>query len=171
MSILKLMENRYSCRRYSDKEVSEEDILKILEAGRVAPTSHNIQPQRIYVVRTEEGKKKLLKGMLYNFKAPYFIVCGYNSDEVYKNPLNNFKESGGVDVSIVMTHMMLMIEELGLGACWIGHINPEAIRKSMELPENIKIVGVFNLGHHREDDRPSKLHFRNRENREIVEFL
>lgn len=171
MSILDLMKNRYSCRRYSQEEVSEEDILKILEAGRVAPTSHNIQPQKIYVVNTEEGKKKLFKALKYNFKATCFMVCAYDFNEVYKNDLNDFKNSGDVDVSIVMTHMMLMAEEIGLGTCWIGHLDPEAIRKSLDLPENIKIVGVFNIGHHREDDRPSKLHFKNKSNEELVEFL
>ena len=50
MELLKLMSDRYTCRRYSEKDVKEEDLNKILEAGRVAPTSHNNQPQRIYVV-------------------------------------------------------------------------------------------------------------------------
>lgn len=39
MELLKLMSDRYTCRRYSEKDVKEEDLNKILEAGRVAPTS------------------------------------------------------------------------------------------------------------------------------------
>ena len=57
MDLLKLMGDRYSCRRYSQEVVKDEDILKILEAGRIAPTAHNNQPQRIYVVKSEEEKK------------------------------------------------------------------------------------------------------------------
>ena len=56
MDLLKLMGDRYTCRRYSNEDVKEEDLNKILEAGRIAPTSHNNQPQRIYVVRSEEAK-------------------------------------------------------------------------------------------------------------------
>ena len=56
MELLKLISDRYSCRRYSQEVVKDEDILKILEAGRIAPTAHNNQPQRIYVVKSEEGK-------------------------------------------------------------------------------------------------------------------
>ena len=59
MELLKLMSDRYTCRRYSEKGVGEEDLNKILEAGRVAPTSHNNQPQRIYVVKSEEAKRKI----------------------------------------------------------------------------------------------------------------
>ena len=61
MELLKLMSDRYTCRRYSEENIKEEDLNKILEAGRVAPTSHNNQPQRIYVVKSEEAKEKLMK--------------------------------------------------------------------------------------------------------------
>lgn len=55
------MGDRYSCRRYSAEFVKDEDIFKILEAARIAPTAHNEQLQRIYVVKSEEGKAKLMK--------------------------------------------------------------------------------------------------------------
>ena len=69
MELLKLMSDRYTCRRYSEKDVKEEDLNKILEAGRVAPTSHNNQPQRIYVVKSEEAKEKFI----HNLKLTVFI--------------------------------------------------------------------------------------------------
>lgn len=171
MSMLELMEARYSCRRYSDKVVSDGDISKILEAARVAPTAHNNQPQRIYVLKSEEAKSKLLKDFAYDYKAPCYIVCAYNVDEAWRNDLDGDRECGEIDISIVMTHMMLMAEELGLGACWIGRFNPETVKKNLEITGNIKIVGIFSLGYHREDDRPSKLHSINKENKDVVEIL
>lgn len=171
IELLKLMSDRYTCRRYSEKDVKEEDLNKILEAGRVAPTSHNNQPQRIYVVKSEEAKEKLMKDFAYNYKAPCYLVCGYNVDEVWRNDLDGDRESGDIDVSIVMTHMMLMAEELGLGACWIGRITPELVKKNLDIPENVKVVAVLSLGYHREDDRPSKLHTIRRSNEELVKFL
>ena len=147
MDLLKLMGDRYTCRRYSNEDVKEEDLNKILEAGRIAPTSHNNQPQRIYVVRSEEA------------------------DEVWRNDLDGDRESGDIDVSIVITHMMLMAEELGLGACWIGRITPELVKKNLNIPENVKVVAVLSLGYHREDDRPSKLHTIRRSNEDLVKFL
>ncbi len=167
MDLLKLMGDRYTCRRYSNEDVKEEDLNKILEAGRIAPTSHNNQPQRIYVVRSEEAKEKLMKDFAYNYKAPCYLVCGYNID----NDLDGDRESGDIDVSIVITHMMLMAEELGLGACWIGRITPELVKKNLNIPENVKVVAVLSLGYHREDDRPSKLHTIRRSNEDLVKFL
>ena len=51
MDLLKLMGDRYSCRRYST------------EAAKIAPTAHNEQPQRIYVVKSNEGKARLMKDL------------------------------------------------------------------------------------------------------------
>ena len=171
MDLLKLMGDRYSCRRYSTETVKEEDIEKILEAAKIAPIAHNEQPQRIYVVKSEEGKAKLMKDFKFDFKAPCYLVCGYNEEEAWKNPLDNNKDSGEVDISIVMTHMMLMAEELGLGTCWIGFFDPLAVKKNLEIPDNIKIIGILSLGYHREDDRPAKLHTIYRNNEDLVKFL
>ena len=95
----------------------------------------------------------------------------YNIDEVWRNDLDGDRESGDIDVSIVITHMMLMAEELGLGACWIGRITPELVKKNLNIPENVKVVAVLSLGYHREDDRPSKLHTIRRSNEDLVKFL
>ncbi|MDY4011654.1 MAG: nitroreductase family protein [Fusobacterium gastrosuis] len=171
MSLLKLMSERYTCRRYSNEEVKEEDLLKVLEAARVTPTSHNNQPQKIYVVKSEEAKEKLMKDFAYNYKAPCYLVCTYDINETWRNDLDGNKESGDIDVAIVMTHMMLMAEELGLGACWIGRLTPELVRKNLSIPETEKVVAVLSLGYHREDDRPSKLHDIRRSNEEMVKFL
>ncbi|WYE92952.1 nitroreductase family protein [Fusobacterium animalis] len=103
MELLKLMSDRCSCRAYSTKSISEEDLSKLLEASKLAPTAHNNQPQRIYVVKSEEGKAKLMKDFKFNFNAPCYLVFGYNVDESWKNPLDNNKDSGEIDISIVMT--------------------------------------------------------------------
>lgn len=99
------------------------------------------------------------------------LVCGYNVDEAWKNPLDNNKDSGGVDISIIMTHMMLMAEELGLETCWIGYFEAIAIKKNSEIPDNIKVIGFLSLGYHREDEVPAKLHTICRSNEDLVKFL
>ena len=85
--------------------------------------------------------------------------------------MDNNKDSGEVDISIVMTHIMLMAEELGLSTCWIGYIEPEAIRKNLGIPENIKIIGAMTLGYHKEGSMPSKSHIIRRNNQDLIKFL
>ena len=142
------------------------------ELYEVYSTMDRASTESIFKFKTfEEAKEKLMKDFAYNYKAPCYLVCGYNLDEVWRNDLDGDRESGDIDVSIVITHMMLMAEELGLGACWIGRITPELVKKNLDIPENVKVVAVLSLGYHREDDRPSKLHTIRRSNEELVKFL
>jgi len=61
MTFLDLAEKRYSVRKFSSAPVEAEKLDKILEAGRVAPTACNIQPQSILVLQTQEALDKLKK--------------------------------------------------------------------------------------------------------------
>ena len=59
MEFTQVVENRYSCKNFSGRKVEAEKLQVILEAGRVAPTAKNLQEQRVYVVQSEEGLKKI----------------------------------------------------------------------------------------------------------------
>ena len=58
MAFLDLARDRFSERRFSPEPVAPEKLAQILEAGRLAPTAHNSQPQRILVVQSAEGDRK-----------------------------------------------------------------------------------------------------------------
>ena len=58
MSFLELAKKRCSCRNFNDQQVPEETLQYILEAGRVAPTGVNKQPQHILVIRSKEGNHR-----------------------------------------------------------------------------------------------------------------
>ena len=58
MDFLELAKNRYSERSFASKSLEEEKLYKILEAGRIAPTACNNQPQRFYVLRSPEALAK-----------------------------------------------------------------------------------------------------------------
>ena len=63
MDLIDLFKERYSVRKFSDKKVEQEKINLILEAGRLAPTAVNFQPQRIYVLESAESLEKLKKNV------------------------------------------------------------------------------------------------------------
>ena len=66
---------RYACRKYTAQKVEQAKLDTILEAGRVAPTGANRQPQRLIVVRSEEGMARLAR-CTRDFGAPCaIIVC------------------------------------------------------------------------------------------------
>lgn len=63
---LNLAEQRFSVRKYSDKEIEQSKIDAILKAAQLAPTATNAQPQQIFVLRSEESRKKAAKVTPYS---------------------------------------------------------------------------------------------------------
>ena len=55
MDFFTLAKNRYSVRKFSERSVEPEKLEKVLEAARVAPTAHNYQPFRIYVLKSKDA--------------------------------------------------------------------------------------------------------------------
>lgn len=145
MNFLKIAKTRYSVRKYKDLPVEKEKLDLILEAGRVAPTGVNAQPQRIIAVTSEEGHKKLVKGAK-TFEAPVALIICSDKETAWKRPIDG-KNIAEIDASIVTTHMMLQATELGLGTLWMCWFKPEIIREEFEIPENLDIVSILLVGY------------------------
>ena len=65
MSLIEDLKWRHAVKAYDPtKKVSEEDLNKILEAARLAPTSSGLQPFRVIVVENQELKEQMVKGAL-----------------------------------------------------------------------------------------------------------
>lgn len=157
-SFLELAKSRYSVRSYSNKEIEKEKLEKILEAGRVAPTARNSQPQHVYVVKSEAGINKLKTVLRTTFDAPILLVFCYDDTLVYKKPEENNYSTGEMDTSIVCTHMMLEAAEQGLGSCWLRGFIATDVAKALELPEKMKVVCILTLGYPSENAKPSPMH-------------
>lgn len=167
MEFLELVQKRYSCRNFKDKEVEKEKIQKILEAGRLAPTACNFGPQRILVITDKEKVENLKECTRFTFDAPVILVVCYDKNESWKRKYDG-QDEGIVDCSIVSTHMMLQITELGLGSTWVGAFNPCKAREILNIPDNLEIVNLLPFGYPAEDDIPSAMHEKRKELDEIV---
>ncbi|HBN82123.1 MAG TPA: nitroreductase [Ruminococcaceae bacterium] len=159
MEFTEVLKSRYSVRKFSDRKIEKEKLDKILEAGRTAPTAVDYQPQRILVLDSEENLTKLKDCTPYHFNAPLALLVCYDNTASWKRPFDG-KDMGEVDASVVATHMMLEVTDLGLGSTWVGHFDAEKAKKLYQLPENIIPVMLLPIGYPREDARPSVLHLK-----------
>ena len=149
-----VINERYSVRSYKDKEVEEDKLLKILEAGRIAPTAKNMQPQKIYVLKSDEAKEKLGKYKNMSYNAPIVLMICADLNEACTLPIEDNYSTYEMDCSIVCCHMMLEAWNLGLGSVWIRWFNSEELRKNFDLPENIKPVCLLPIGYKSDDAMP-----------------
>ena len=80
MDFEKLCVKRYSLRKFSDAPVEKEKLEKIIEAGHNAPTAHNNQPQRIFVLQSKEALEKADACTPMHFHAPVMLVVAYDAE-------------------------------------------------------------------------------------------
>lgn len=165
-----LAENRCSVREFSARKVEKDVIEQILKAGQAAPTACNRQPQRIYVLQSEDALAKLRKCTMSHFHAPLALLVCYDKTECWQREYDG-KPSGDIDASIVCTHMMLEAFELGVGSTWVMHYIPEAVREEFALPEELESTAILVMGYPKDGYTPSPMHEKNKPLTETVRFL
>ncbi len=157
MEFRQLIKERYSVRSFKQEHLPQDIIDKILEAGHIAPTGCNNQPQRILVLNTDEAIEKLKDCTKCHFNAPTAMLVCHNTEESWKRVYDGALSSP-VDAVIVATHMMLCAQDEGVGSCWVMHFNPEAMKNTFNIPENIEPVALLVMGYPSEDARPLDMH-------------
>ena len=170
IELLELLKKRYSVRKFSTQPVEEDKINKILKAGILAPTACNLQPFKIYVLKSKEALETLQKCKFSHFgETLAFLVC-QDKEKAWVREFDQ-KASGEIDATIVTTHMMLEIASLGLGATWIMHFIPEAVIEEFKLPSHLEPVSLLVVGYPADDSKPSPRHDDRKTASELVEYL
>lgn len=139
MEFTKVIEERYSCKKYDGRPVEPEKLEAILEAGRLAPTAKNLQEQKIYVVQSPEGLAKIDKLTPCRYGAGTVLIVAFDSKNVFVYP-GEKRDSGIEDAAIVATHMMLAAANAGVDSCWLNFFDPDAAAKEFGLPENEEVL-------------------------------
>lgn len=109
-----LASERYSVRKFDTKPVEQEKLDILLEAARLAPTAHNYQPQRLLVLNTADSLNKLKDCTNGHFNAPLAIIVCYDNTVSWKREYDD-ADMGVVDASIVGSHLMFTVADIGLG--------------------------------------------------------
>ena len=171
MGFMELAKARFSVRKFADKPVEQEKLDLLLEAGNIAPTAKNQQPQRIYVIRSKEALEKLADYTPCIYGAGTVLLFAYNTTEQFFNPDEPGVCSGIQDVSIVATHIMLEAEELGLSSCWVNRFLNSGVEKAFGLPEEEKAVLLLPVGYAAEGAVPTERHGTKKPIEETVRYL
>ncbi len=143
---MKTIDERYSVRAYLDKEVEEEKLLAVLEAGRLAPSARNRQERHFYIITNPELKEEIMmisrqQEMLV--EAPILIVVTATDDYMMGCKIPAYI----VDPTLALGYMLLEAQNQGLGTCWVGSYDQDALKALLKLPSNETVVGITPLGY------------------------
>ena len=168
MEFEKVIKDRESTRSFKDIPVSDELIEKILEAGRLAPTARNFEPQRIYVVKSKEGLEKIDLCSPCRYNAPVvLLVCSDKSVAWSKNYYSSYE----MDATIVATHMILEAANLGIDNIWVMMFDNNKIKEEFNLEENIEPICLIPIGYKTDDCPTSSQHNIRKELNELVQYV
>ena len=170
MDFEKLSAERYSLSKFSDRPVEQEKLDLILEAGRNAPTAHNLQPQRIFVLQTPEALEKADGCTASHFHPPVMLVVAYDAQAAWKRETDG-KNHGEIDAAIAATQMMLQAADLGLGTTYVGMFEPEKLISAFPEMAGLTPIALLPLGYPAETAHPSRLHADRKPMEELVRYL
>jgi nitroreductase len=155
MELIRAIRERRSIRAYRDEPVEREKLLRVLEAGRLAPSSRNEQEWKFVVVQKKETIEKLYHACReegFVKEAPVVIAaCGTKADYVMRCG----QPAHSIDVSIAVTHMILRAADLGLGTCWLGSFYEDKVKEALGIPPEVRVVAVVTLGYSRFQPQPT----------------
>ena len=162
-----VLNRRYSCRAFAAREVEQEKVGRILEAGRIAPTAVNKQPVHIWAV-SNPATLEAIKGVTRsNYGAPLILVVGCRPADAWVRRYDG-KNGAEVDAAIVATYLMLAAENEGLATLWVGSFDPALLRGILPGTEGYELVAMINVGYPSADSQPSPMHS---ERKTIEEFV
>ena len=152
MDFWQVIKNRKSVRSFDpDKDVTEEQIGKIIEAGKRAPSAGGIYPVEFLVIKEKEGKERLAKaafGQNFIAGAPVVVVIVVDVKKV----LSRYRERGEKlyaiqDGAVAAENMLLAVTALGLSSCWVGAFDEGEVKEILNLSDNKRPQAILPIGY------------------------
>ena len=156
-TFLELSKARYSVRSFKSQPIEPDKLALVLEAGRIAPTACNNQPQRIKVISDPTDLVRVDECTPCRFNAPTVLLVCYDKTVCWERKFDG-ANSGEVDASIITTHLMLAAQAVGLGTCWVMYFDPAKTMELFALPANIVPVAMLPIGYPADDATPAGKH-------------
>lgn len=153
----RILRGRRSIRRFLPTPVEPEKLRACLEAARIAPSAHNVQPWRILVVDDPALKERLAaaafsglySGSKFAAQAPIILVLLARPGRIVARVGSRIQGAPFylVDMGIAGEHIVLQAQELGLATCWMGWFSYRRARKALGIPRAFKLVAMMPLGY------------------------
>jgi len=151
LDVFEAIKGRRSVRAFTNQPVSNEEVMKLIDAASRAPSAGNIQPWEFVVIRDARIKRELSTAALdqtFIEEAPVVIVVcanqmrssrGYGSRGVNLYCLQ--------DTAAATQNMLLAAYAMGLATCWVGAFQEEEARKVLNIPSGVRPVAIIPVGH------------------------
>ncbi len=150
MNLDGLLNKRRSIRNYlTNLDIPIEKIIKIIEAGMLAPSIGDLQPWQFIVIK---DRKKIEKLAEYSFQewvlsANTIIAIIGDKNLVKLSYEERACENLNQTIGACIENMLLKATELELGSCWVSVFNVEKVNELLKIPKNKECLAFITLGY------------------------
>ena len=153
-----LIKARRSMRKFTDEELTQEQVVALMKAALMSPTSKRSNAWQFVVVDDKEVLKKL---SLCKEQASQFIADAALAIVVTADPLAS--DVWIEDASIASIIIQLQAEDLGLGSCWVqvrerfaatGMPSDEFVHGVLNIPLQLQVLSIIAIGHKGMERKP-----------------
>ncbi|NDV65029.1 nitroreductase family protein [Bacteroides sp. 224] len=153
-----LIKKRRSTRKFTKQELSQEEVVLLLKAALMSPTSKRTNAWQFIVVDDKETLQKLAHCKEHSAS---FIADAALAIVVTADPL--VSDVWIEDASIASIMIQLQAEDMGLGSCWVqvrerftasGISADEYVHNLLELPLQLQVLSVIAIGHKEVERKP-----------------
>lgn len=151
MTVFEAIMQRRTIRKFKQKKVERDELLKIADCGRMSAFAANIQPLKYAIINDEETVKRL-----YPFTKWAGYIPGWEPSEnerptayiavLTDTGIKNAQKSE-TDCGAAITSMMLCAYEMGLGSCWLGAIDRDGIKKLLNFEDKYYVSYLLAIGY------------------------
>lgn len=145
--LLPQIKNWRSVKSFAPTEIEDDKILRILEAGRRAPSAKNRQPWRFILVNKESVRERIMNaayGQPHVGEAPA-IICACTTNIDYR--MSNGQLSYPIDLSFAASFMLFQAATDGLGACVVTTFDEREVKEIITAPYSMRVVMLLLLGY------------------------
>lgn len=153
-----LIKNRRSMRKFSDEELTQDEVVTLLKAALMSPSSKRSNCWQFVVVDDKEMLERLSHckemGSAFLKDAALAVV-------VLADPLAS--DVWIEDASIASLMIQLQAEDLGLGSCWVqirerytaeGVPSGEFVHAALDIPLQLQVLSIIAVGHKGMERKP-----------------
>jgi nitroreductase len=147
MNVVEALKLRKSVRLYKDELISKENLEKIVDSARLAPSARGVWPWEFIVV-TDKGILCKFSEIMENAR---FLAQAAACIVVFCSDTKYYLEDG----CAATENILICAASLGIGSCWIaGDKKPYAkdVAKILSVPGDLKLVSIVSLGYAEKDD-------------------
>jgi len=149
MNVMEAIRSRRSVREYDARPIPPDVLEQVTEALRLAPSACNHQPWRFILIRDAALREQVAHAcheQMFIAPAPVIVAACAEPTMAYPR-MGGTWNTAEVDAAIALDHLTLAAVEAGLGTCWIGAFDEDAVKRLLGVPAETKVVALMPLGY------------------------